>query len=112
MAQHVLNQRREDWIVHRREPYQTRVQPLKLALGHRVEIDATNALVDTRALQPTKENLGSTRIGDHALAQTTLDLRVRRGLTATAGCEAVHLGPGPWIASWGTSSRCLRAMPL
>jgi hypothetical protein len=68
VAQHVLNQRREDWIVHRREPYQTRVQPLKLALGHRVEIDATNALIGTRALQPTEKNLSSTGIGNSALS--------------------------------------------
>src|SRR5436189_60938 len=45
---------------------QAGVQPLELALRHRVEVNATNALVGTRALQPTKENLGSTGIRDLA----------------------------------------------
>ena len=45
-----------------------RVQPLELAFRHRVEVDTANAFVDTRALQPTKENLGSTGIRDCALS--------------------------------------------
>lgn len=32
------------------------MQPLQLVLGHRVEVDASNALRGTRALEPTKEN--------------------------------------------------------
>jgi hypothetical protein len=44
------------------------VQPLELAFGHRVEVDTTNALLDTRALQPTEKDLGNTRIGDRALS--------------------------------------------
>jgi hypothetical protein len=67
------------------------VQPLQLAFRQGVEVDATNALLGTRALQPTKENLGSTGIGDCRLAQPTLDLRVRRGLALTAGCAAPRL---------------------
>src|SRR5436189_4834717 len=36
------------------------VQPLQLAFGHRVEVDTTNALLGTSALQPTQENLSIT----------------------------------------------------
>jgi hypothetical protein len=68
------------------------MQPLQLALGHRVEVDATNALDRARALQPSKENLGCTRIGDRPLPQTTLDLRVGRRLTDTAGCAGRSSG--------------------
>ena len=60
--EHVLDQRGEDGVVHRGELYQARVQPLKLAFRHRVEVDAPNTLLDTRTLQPTKENLSSTGI--------------------------------------------------
>jgi 2-dehydropantoate 2-reductase len=74
-----LDQRREHRVVHRCELQQTRVQALQLAFRHRVEVDATNALLGTRAPQPTKENLGRTGIGNGALPQATLDLRVRRG---------------------------------
>ena len=62
------------------------MQPLELAFRHRVEVETTNALLDTRALQRTKENLGSTGIRDCAFAQTTFDLRIRRGLVLTTGC--------------------------
>jgi hypothetical protein len=54
------------------------VQPLELAFRHRVEVDAPNALLDTGAVQPTEQDLGGPRIGDGALAQTTLDLGVGR----------------------------------
>jgi hypothetical protein len=64
--------------VHRCEPYQTREQTLQLALGQGVEIDIPNARIGTRALQPTKENLGGTGIRDCAPPQTTLDLRITR----------------------------------
>ena len=60
------------------------MQPLQLAFRHRVEVDAPNALLSTRAPQPTKENLGSAGIRDRALAQTTLDLGVSGRLTLTA----------------------------
>src|SRR5436190_15603779 len=53
---------------------QARVQPLQLAFRHRVEVDPTNPLLGTRALQPTEENLSSTGIGNGTLTQTTLDL--------------------------------------
>jgi hypothetical protein len=56
-------------------------RPLSLAL------DALNALLGTRALQPTEENLGGTGIRGRALSQTALDLRVTRGLALTAGCR-------------------------
>jgi hypothetical protein len=36
--------------------------------GQRVEVDATNTLLGTRALHPTKQDLGGTRIGDSPLA--------------------------------------------
>jgi hypothetical protein len=45
-----------------------------------------DALLDTRTLQPTKENLGGTGIRDRALTQTTLDLGITRRLTGTASC--------------------------
>ncbi len=65
---------------------QARVQPLEFALRHGVEIDATNALIDARALQPTEKNLGSTGIRDRALTQTTLDLCVRRWFPRPGCC--------------------------
>jgi hypothetical protein len=52
------------------------VKPLELALRHRVDVDASNSVVGTRALQPPEQDLGGTTIGDRALAQTTFDLRV------------------------------------
>jgi hypothetical protein len=76
-----------------------RVQTLQLAFRHRVEVDTTNALLGTRTRQPTEKDLGSTRIGDRALAQTAFDLRIRRGLALTLRCArplardiADHLG--------------------
>ena len=49
-----------------------------------------NALLDTRALQPTKENLRCARVCDGLLAPTTLDLRVTRGLALTARCAVAE----------------------
>jgi hypothetical protein len=80
------NQRPELMVMQRCKLQQAGVQPLQLTLGHQVEVDTTNPLLRTRALQPTQENLGSTGIRDRALAQTTLDLRITRRLTATARC--------------------------
>jgi hypothetical protein len=82
----VLNQRREDGLVQRCEPYQARVQPLELTLRHRVEVDATNALLGTRALQPTEKDLGRMGIRDGALPQTTFDFCVGRRLPLTTRC--------------------------
>jgi hypothetical protein len=65
------------------------VQPLQLAFGHRVEVDAPNALLGVWALQPTKKNLRGTRIGDCLLAQATLNLRIRSGLAFTARCAGM-----------------------
>jgi hypothetical protein len=59
------------------------------ALGHH----GCRALLDTRALQPAKENLGSTGIGGCALTRTTLDLRVGRGLPCATGCADLILAP-------------------
>ncbi len=85
---------------------QAGVQPLELAFRQRVEVDATNPLLRAGALQPTKKNLGSTRIRDRALAQTTLDLRITRRLPCTGalrgprryaarGTPTVRGVPGP-----------------
>ena len=41
---------------------QAGVQPLQLAFRHRVEVDAPNPLLDTRALQPAQEDLRCTGI--------------------------------------------------
>jgi hypothetical protein len=38
----------------RRKLQKPGAQPLKFAFGHRVEINTTNTLLDTRALQPTE----------------------------------------------------------
>ena len=62
VAEHMLDQRREDGVLHRRELHQSRVQPLELTSRHRVEVDAPNPLLGTRALQPTKKDLRSTGI--------------------------------------------------
>jgi hypothetical protein len=63
------------------------VQPLQLAFRHRVEVDTANALLGTRSLQPTKQNLGSTGIRDCAFAQTTFDLGVTGRFTDTASSD-------------------------
>jgi hypothetical protein len=75
----------------RRDPHQTGIEGLQLRLRKRVEIDATNTLLRPRLLQPTEENLGSTRIRDRALAQPTFNLRITRRLTATAGCAVPRI---------------------
>ena len=62
------------------------MQPLELAFRQGLEVDAPNALLDTRALQPTEKNLGSTRIRVRALTQAPLDLRITRRLTETTRC--------------------------
>ena len=67
-----------------RKPKQAGVQPLELAFRHRVEVEPPNALLSARALQPTKENLGRTRIADSALPQTTFDFCVTGGFTDTS----------------------------
>jgi hypothetical protein len=56
------NQRSKFLIRQHCKPQQPRMQPLELTLRHRVEVQSPNALVGTRALQPTQENLGSTEI--------------------------------------------------
>ena len=61
----------------------------ELAFRHRVEVHTRSDLGRTHPLQPTKENLSGTRIGNSALTQTTLDLCVRRGLTLSACCAAL-----------------------
>ena len=65
---------------------QAGVQPLQLAFRHRVEVHTTNPFLDTRTLQPTQKNLGSTRVCDRLLAQSAFDLCVRRGLVLKARC--------------------------
>ena len=62
------NQRVKFLVRQRCKLQQAGVQPLELAFGQGVKVDATNALLDTRALQPTEENLGSAGIGDSALS--------------------------------------------
>ena len=59
----VPNQRSKFLVRQRRKLQQAGVQPLQLAFRQRVEIDAPNALLDTRTLQPTKENLSGAGIG-------------------------------------------------
>jgi hypothetical protein len=93
------NQRSRVLVRQRCKLQQARVQPLELAFRHRVEVDTTNALLRTRALQPPEKNLRSTRIGHRALAQTTLDLGVGRGLALTARCA-----PPPTTARAGVPS--------
>jgi hypothetical protein len=87
-CEHVLNQRGENRLVQRRELHQTRVQTLQPCLRHGIEIH-TRWVVLARPLQPTQQNLGGTRIGDHALAHTTLDLGVGTG-SRTAGCAVAR----------------------
>ncbi len=60
-CQQARNQRVKFAVRQRSELQQAGVQPLQLALQHRVDVDTTNALVGTRTLQPTEENLGSAR---------------------------------------------------
>jgi hypothetical protein len=84
-GQHLLNQRREDGLVHRRELHQACVQTLHLCRRHGVEI-YTRWVVLAEPLQPTQEDLRCARVCDRLLAQPAFDLRVRRGLPCTAGC--------------------------
>jgi hypothetical protein len=65
-------------------PAQDQDAAIRVPKGHRVEVDAANALLGTRALQPTQEDLGSTGIRDCALPQATFDLRITRRLTVNA----------------------------
>jgi hypothetical protein len=65
-----------------RELHQAAVQALQLSLRHRVEVSATNALLSTRALQPTKKDLGRTGVSDRTFAQTTFDLSIWKGAHA------------------------------
>ena len=65
--QYLLNQRREDGFVQRRKLQQTGVQPLQLCLRHGVWIHTWSGLGRADSLQPTKQDLGSTGIGDRAL---------------------------------------------
>jgi hypothetical protein len=60
------------------------VQSIELALGHRFELDATNALLCTRAAAANAEDLGSTGIGNSAFAQTAFDLRITGPFTLSA----------------------------
>jgi hypothetical protein len=55
---------------------------------HRVKVDATNALLCTRALQPPKEDLGGTGIGNCAIVQTTLDLGFARDRAVSARAKS------------------------
>jgi hypothetical protein len=57
------------------------LQALELALGHRVEVDTTNALLGTRALQPTKQSLSGTR-RRHRSSDGTRTRDLRRGRRA------------------------------
>jgi hypothetical protein len=84
----MLNKGSEHGAVQRRQLQQTRVQTLQLRLRQRVEIHTPTLRLPASALQPTQNDLRRTRIGDRPLTQTTLDLRVTRRLTDTAGCAA------------------------
>ena len=92
------NQRLKLLVRQRCKLQQAGVQPLELAFGQGVEVDATNALLGTRAdsLRPTKEDLGATGIRDRGLTQTALGLRIRRRLTLSA------CGPADFIAGPST----------
>jgi hypothetical protein len=68
-------------------------QALELTFGHRVEVDATKALLGTRALKPTKEDLCGAVISDCALTQTTFDLRVARRRALSARGTALAAQP-------------------
>jgi hypothetical protein len=52
----------------RRDPHQAGVEGLQLRLGHRVKVEAMNALVATWPLQPAEENLGGRGIRDCAFS--------------------------------------------
>jgi len=86
VCQQAPNQRPKLLVRQRCKLQEAGVQPLELALREGVEIDATNAFLGTRPLQPTQKNLGGTRIGNSPLAQTTLDFCVGRRLTLSARC--------------------------
>jgi hypothetical protein len=64
----VPNQRLNFLVRQGRKPQQAGEQPLELAFGQGVEIDATNRLLGTRALHPTEQDLGGARIGNGAFA--------------------------------------------
>ena len=109
VGEHLLNQRREDAGVHRCELHQTRVQMLQLCFRHAVEIH-TRWVVLTGPLQPAQEDLRCARVCDRLLAQTTLDLRITRRLTATATvCAALRLNRAASRAS-SFVHRCGRAL--
>jgi hypothetical protein len=86
VGEHLLDQRSEDGVLHRSELQQTRVQTLQLRLRERIEIHTRGGLGRSRPLQPPQQDLGRTRIGHRPLPQTTLDLGVTKGQTATAAC--------------------------
>jgi hypothetical protein len=94
IGEHARQQNVKVLLRQRCKLQQARVQPLQLAFRHRVEVDATNALLGTRALQPTKQDLSCARVCDRPLAQATLNLFVARGLTVTTR-GAPALGPDP-----------------
>jgi hypothetical protein len=55
-----------------------------LCFAHRVKVDAMNALVSARPLQPAQQDLGSARVCDRLLPQRALDVSVaRRSVPAT-----------------------------
>ena len=93
VCEQARNQRSKFHVRQRCKLQKAGVQPLQLALRHRVEADIPNALLDTRALQPTQKNLGSARISDRLLAQAAFDLCVGRRLALTARCAAYP----PWM---------------
>jgi hypothetical protein len=67
-GEHVLDERREDGVVHRRELYQARMQTLQLCLRERVEIHA-RWVVLAGPLQPAQQDLGVPGRGHGTLAQ-------------------------------------------
>jgi hypothetical protein len=80
------NQHLKFLVRQRRKLREAGIQSRELALGHRVEVDPTNELLGTRALQPTEEDLGSTRIRDSALTQAAFDGGIRGRLPVTTCC--------------------------
>jgi hypothetical protein len=66
LPEQALNQRLQLVGRERRDPYQARIEALQLRFAHRFEVDAMNALVSARPLQPAQENLGGTRVRDCA----------------------------------------------
>jgi hypothetical protein len=87
-AQHLLNQRGAYGLVHRCEPHQTGIQTLQLRLRERIEIHTRGRLARAHRLPPAQQNFRVACRADRALAEATLDLRIRRRLTATPGCAA------------------------